>query len=243
MTNEPAASDTWEYFSAINQRRRAVRDFDGAPLPDDDVRAVLEAATLAPSSGNLQPYQLHWVRDPEQKRLVAAACEAQRAALSASTLIVVVANPRLGQRTLALQGEYVARAPALDAKAKAYHGAQLRRFRVFLRIAPLLLWQPFAQLLALVDPLYSLLPIGPSGIRNWAARSGIYAAQTLLLAAAARQLDSCPMEGFNAGRVRKALGLARGSVIPIVIALGRRRADARVEPRWRRPVSEVVVEH
>jgi hypothetical protein len=51
------------------------------------------------------------------------------------------------------------------------------------------------------------------------------------------------MEGFNAGRVGKALGLPRGTVIPIVIALGWRRADARIEPRWRRPFSDVVVEH
>ena len=52
-----------------------MRDFDGADIADEDVRAVLEQALLAPSSGNLQPYQLHWLRNSRKKRHVAAACD------------------------------------------------------------------------------------------------------------------------------------------------------------------------
>jgi nitroreductase len=243
MSNETTTEDTWTRFCELNQRRRAIRDFDGAPLADEDVRAVLREALLAPSSGNLQPYELHWVRDAEQKRRVARACDAQRAALSASTLVVVVTGSRIGERTAATELRYVESSSALDDAAKTYHREQLRKFRTFLRIARLLLWAPLQIILALVHPVHSLLPFGPTGMRNWTARSGIFAAQALLLAAAARGLDSCPMEGFSAKRVAKILRLPRDLVIPVVIALGRRSATARIEPRWRRPYADAVVEH
>jgi nitroreductase len=64
-----------------------------------------------------------------------------------------------------------------------------------------------------------------------------------MLGAAAKGIDSCPMEGFSASKIAKLLGLPRGSVIPIVIALGYRANDARIDDQWRRPVVEVVVSH
>lgn len=241
MSEQAAAPDTWAAFQEANHRRRAIRDFDGAPIPDAVVRELLAEALLAPSSGNLQPYQLHWLRDPAKKARVAEACEAQRAAASASTLIVVVASRRLATGTAAAQLRHVESSTSLDEKSRAYYRAQLRKFSRFLRIAPLL--APLRLLLSLLHPARSLLPLGPAGVRHWTARSGIYAAQTLLLAASARGLDTCPMEGFDAAQVASLLELPRGSVIPIVIALGHRRSDARIEPRWRRPLAEAVIEH
>lgn len=234
------AAATWAAFCQTNRRRRAIRDFDGAPLEDAVIRELLAEAQLAPTSGNLQPYQLHWLRDPAKKARVAEACEAQRAASSASTLIVVVTSRRLAVRTAEAQLHHV-EASGLNDKSKTYYRAQLRKFRRFLGIAPLL--APLRLVLSLLHPARTLLPLGVSGVRHWTARSGLYAAQTLILAASARGLDTCPMEGFDAAKVAGLLDLPRGSVIPIVIALGRRRSDARVEPRWRRPLAEAVIEH
>ena len=104
-------------------------------------------------------------------------------------------------------------------------------------------WSPLLFLAALIRPSLSLLPVGPIGSRHWAARNAIFAAQTLMLGAAAKGIDSCPMEGFSASKVAKLLGLSRGSVIPIVVALGYRADDARIEERWRRPMTDVVVSY
>jgi nitroreductase len=226
-----------------NRLRRAIRDFEPTGLPEQDVRAVLDEALLAPSSGNLQPYQLHWVREPGLKARVAQQCSAQRAATSAPVLVVVVADPRLGRRTAEEQLAHVEGSPALSEKSKAYHRAQARKFLKLLAFGRWLLWSPLRALLAALNPVHSLLPIGSSGSRNWAARSAVYAAQTLMLAAAAKGIDSCPMEGFSAPRVARLLGLPRGAVIPVIIALGYRTGDARVEPQWRRKAGEAVVEH
>jgi nitroreductase len=52
----------------IIYNRRSVRKYERKPVPDDVLRAVLEAGRQAPSARNLQPYCLIVVRDPELKR-------------------------------------------------------------------------------------------------------------------------------------------------------------------------------
>ncbi|RDS79983.1 nitroreductase family protein [Dyella psychrodurans] len=242
----PATESTaaaWVVFRAINAYRRAVRDFDGSPVADEDVRAVLAEAQLAPSSNNLQPYRFHWIKDPSLKGEVAAACHNQRAAANASALIVVVASSISRKRSLDGLAKHVESCPALSEASKTYHRAHLKTLRRFGYIGELPLWTPLMALASWIDPIWMLLPLGHSCTRHWMARNSLFAAQTLLLAAAAKGLDSCPMEGFHARKVARLLKLPRGAVIPLVIALGRRTPDARIEPRWRVPFDAAVVEH
>jgi len=230
----------WTAFCALNERRRAIRDFDGTPVCDEDVRAILEQALLAPSSGNLQPYHVHWVRDPVLRGRIAAACRGQRAAASAPVLLVFSAGVDAARATAGAQLEYVNACDALDERAKTYHRAQLATFRRFMRWGTSWIWSPLHAAICAVWPPLSMIPVGSAAARHWAARSAVYAAQTVLLAAAARGVDSCPMEGFDARTVARLLALPRGTVVPVVIAIGRRRTGARVEPRWRRSFADAV---
>jgi nitroreductase len=50
---------------------RAVRRLRPAPIPDDVLRRVLEAATFAPSGGNRQAWRIIVVRDPALKQALA----------------------------------------------------------------------------------------------------------------------------------------------------------------------------
>lgn len=68
----------WADFQTTNRTRRAIRDFGNIPIPDDIITALLTEAGYAPSSGNLQPYQLHWIKTPELKSQVAEACNGQK---------------------------------------------------------------------------------------------------------------------------------------------------------------------
>jgi nitroreductase len=233
----------WAAFCALNERRRAIRTFDGSPVADEDVRAILEQALLAPSSGNLQPYEVHWVRDPAERVRVAHACRGQSAATSAGVLLVFSCSVDIARRTAAARLAYVNSCDALDDNSKSYHREQVGRFSRFMRWGTSGIWSPLYAAVCALWPALAVVPIGAAAARHWAARSSIYAAQTVLLAAAARGLDSCPMEGFDGRKVASALALPRGTLIPIVIALGRRSADARVEPRWRRDFSNAVVIH
>jgi nitroreductase len=49
---------------------RSIRDFKPDTVEDDKIRAVLEAAVMAPSSGNTQPWEFVVVREEGKKRLV-----------------------------------------------------------------------------------------------------------------------------------------------------------------------------
>ncbi|MHC8366478.1 nitroreductase family protein [Pseudomonas sp. ZT5P21] len=233
----------WDAFQAANRFRRAIRKFNRAPIPEEEVQALLAEAAYAPSSGNLQPYELHWVRDPALKASIANACNGQKAAATAADFIVVVASPALGLRTAQKQLAHVESSPALGPDSKAYYRKQVGMFQKILGVGSSALWSPLVLLAALIRPTLSLIPIGPVGGRQWAARNAIFAAQTLMLAAAAKGIDSCPMEGFSASQVARLLRLPRGSVIPLVIALGYRADDARIEERWRNPVNDIVISH
>jgi nitroreductase len=61
----------------LNEAIRSYRPclhFQPRPIPAEKVRAVLAAARLAPSQGNLQPWRFVVVQDDERKRLLAQAC-------------------------------------------------------------------------------------------------------------------------------------------------------------------------
>jgi nitroreductase len=239
----PDPQGEWEQFQAINARRRSVRDFDGRPIDEAALAEVIAEGLKAPSSGNLQPYAIHWIRDPALRQRVAAACEGQRAARSASALLVVVASVALARRTIASQRRWVEGCAALSERSRAYHRKQLDKFGKFLRLAPLALFGAVRVLVSLVTPARALLPIGRAGAAHWATRSSLYAAQQLMTAACARGFDTCPMEGFDPAKLARLLRLPRGSVVPLVIAVGHRAADAHLEPQWRRPFAEAVVVH
>jgi len=241
--NTPTHLLNWAGFQLMNRQRRAIRDFNGAELAVEDVSAVLAEAVLAPSSGNLQPYQLHWIRSAAMKDQVALACNGQKAAKTASTLIVVAANPAFGLETASEQRAYVDDSSVLEQRSKAYYHKQLSKFELLLKFGSLALWTPLVSIAALFSPVLSLLPLGHVGSKHWAARNAVFAAQTLMLAAAAKGIDSCPMEGFSAAKVAKLLELPRGTVIPLVIALGYRSEDARIEAQWRRAGAGLVIQH
>ncbi|WP_241149347.1 nitroreductase family protein, partial [Pseudomonas viridiflava] len=89
---------------------------------------------FAPSSGNMQPYQLHWIRDPVLKANMAEACNGQKAAATAAEFIVVVASPALGLRTANAQLEHVEGSTGLEENSKAYYRKQIGMFQKVLGI-------------------------------------------------------------------------------------------------------------
>jgi iodotyrosine deiodinase len=55
--------------------RRTVREFSDEPIPDDVVEMAIEAASLAPSGANMQPWKFVMVRDPGIKHRIREAAE------------------------------------------------------------------------------------------------------------------------------------------------------------------------
>jgi nitroreductase len=55
-------------FFDVLYTARAIRRLKPDPVPDELLRRVLEAATMAPSGTNMQPWRFLVVRDPEKRR-------------------------------------------------------------------------------------------------------------------------------------------------------------------------------
>lgn len=63
----------------VMRKRRTVRQFRPDPVPQADLERVLEAATLAPSGGNSQPWEFIVIRDPATKQRIADLWDAHMA--------------------------------------------------------------------------------------------------------------------------------------------------------------------
>ena len=74
------------------QSRRSVRKYTDRPVAGEDIRQILEAARLAPSGNNTQPWKFMVIRDAAKKQAVAAADHDQKWLLSAPVFLVCLAD-------------------------------------------------------------------------------------------------------------------------------------------------------
>ncbi len=84
-------------------RRRSIRQFKPTAVPEEHLEAMLEAAVLAPSAGNRQPWRFLVIRNPELRQRLAAAAHGQKFVAAAPVALVVCADlprteSRYGQR-------------------------------------------------------------------------------------------------------------------------------------------------
>jgi len=76
------------------EKRRSVRAFQSKPVPEEKLKKVLEAARLAPSASNRQPWKFVVVRDEERRKKLIRAAANQSFVGEAPVVIAAVAlNP------------------------------------------------------------------------------------------------------------------------------------------------------
>ena len=74
--------------------RRSIRKFKPDPLPEHMVTELLEAARLAPSATNIQPWRFAVVRSADVRRKVQDCCHGLRFPATAPVIFVAMADPR-----------------------------------------------------------------------------------------------------------------------------------------------------
>ena len=75
--------------------RRSVRKYKQEPIPDQDLKQILEAGRQAPSAANRQPWHIIVVGDPQQKHRVAEACNGQMWMADAAYILVALGMPQV----------------------------------------------------------------------------------------------------------------------------------------------------
>ena len=72
----------------VVRSRRSIRKYIPKDIPEDKLANILEAARLAPSGGNRQPWKFIVIKDKDMKAKVAEACSKQLWMGDASVIIV-----------------------------------------------------------------------------------------------------------------------------------------------------------
>lgn len=75
------------------QKRRSTRSFKKMPVPDEMILEILEAARLAPSASNTQPWRFVVVTDAEEKKRLRQICFNQAFVEDAGVDFVFCADP------------------------------------------------------------------------------------------------------------------------------------------------------
>jgi nitroreductase len=79
-------------FLAFLRRRSSVRDYTGETLEQTEIQGILQAASLAPSAGNRESWDVVVVTDHEIREELAQAALEQSHVASAPVVLVVCAN-------------------------------------------------------------------------------------------------------------------------------------------------------
>lgn len=231
-------------FKQALNARRAIREYDGTLLPEDVMRDCLHDATLAPSSSNLQTYELYWIRDTEKKKKVADACLAQPAAVTAGELIVVVARGDLWQSHLEKLLDIMTHGGSrpLAGPIDDYYN----------RMVPLLMRNDVFGFNNLMRRIFYWFkgrneatvrtPVNRGDHRVYAHIQSSLAAQTLMLSLAAHGYESCPMGAMDNLRIRKILKLPTQAEVSMVIAAGRGKPEGLYGPRVRLAERDLIKE-
>ena len=228
--------------------RRAVRYYAPTPISEEKVRECLRLATLAPTSSNMQLYELYHITNKELLKKLAHACLDQRTAATTAQQMVVFVTRQDKHRAhakmiLDFERGNVQRNSPLERQTKrikdkeAYYG-KLMPF-VYSRFFGLLggFRKLFGVVISWFRPMMQQLSEGD--IRVSVHKSCGLVAQTFMLAMAEEGYDTCPLEGYDSRRIKKLLHLPCRAEVSMVITCGIREERGIWGERFRLPFEEV----
>ncbi len=184
--------------------RYAAKKFDATKkVSDTDLEKITEAIRLTPTSFGMQPYHFYIVTNQEKKDAIQAASWNQPQVGTCSHLIVMCARNDF----VALKDEYFS--DLLNSSPVSEHSRILA----------------YKTLIEEKRTHYFTL--------EWAKKQ-VYIAHGFALAACAElQIDSCPMEGFDAAAVAKILDVPSHLDVAVMLPIGYRAIDEHARPKFR----------
>jgi nitroreductase len=177
-------------LSEAIEERRATPSFDGTPIPDADLKTILEAGLRAPSGYNLQPWRFIVVRTPEQRRRLRGAAFNQ-AKVEEASAVIVACGDKDGWRT--------------DMEEMIRMGREAG------------MTENYAESASVNIPEY--LGDHPNLIA-WLNRHVMIALTTMMWMAEVMGYDTAPMEGYEPEKVCEVLKLPLSYVPVALLAIG-----------------------
>ena len=76
----------------VFEKRKSIRKFTGEPITEDQIKTIMEAAQIAPSASNRQPYKFIVIKDDEFKKEFRKKASAQRFLEKAAVIFVALGS-------------------------------------------------------------------------------------------------------------------------------------------------------
>ncbi len=184
--------------------RYAVKNFDTTKkVSNEDLQKIKDAIMFAPSSFGLQPYHVIIITDEALKEEIKEASYGQAQIDSSSHLLVFISNSDMQTRI----GEYsdIAERKEQGIYDKVKMEATMRGFAMML---------------------------DDNGKRKWATEQTYLAGGFALAACTELKIDSCPMGGFSADKIKAILKLKDNQNVELLMPIGYRVEDSKY-PRVR----------
>ena len=184
--------------------RRATPGFLPDPVPENDLKKILEAGLSAPSAYNLQPWRFVVVREAEQSARLRQAAMNQLKVEEAPVVIVACAD---------LEGW---RSGDLDEiiRLAQHHGYGDEARYASMR-------KNIANFFSAPGNAGGLAP----DFAVWANRQTMIAFTTMMWMAEVLGYDTAPMEGFYEDQVKATLGIPAHVRIVALLAIGHRKGE------------------
>ncbi|RHW41472.1 nitroreductase family protein [Neobacillus notoginsengisoli] len=198
-------------LSSVIQERRSVRKYDPSfKISRDEIIDILQEATLAPSSNNLQPWKFLVFTDEEVKKELRGIAFNQEQVETASAVIAVLGDAEMYHNIE-------------DVYRSAYEAGYMEE-KIMERM---------------IENTSRTYQNASHEVREHIATfdAGLVSMQ-LMLIAKARGYDTVPMGGYNKELFKERFDIGDRYIPTILIALGKAAAPGR--PTTRFPVGDVV---
>ena len=194
--------------------RHACKIFDETKkINEEDLTYILEAGRKAPSSFGMEPWKFLVITNQELKEKLKPVCWNQVQITTCSHLVVVLA--------------------AIEA-VKPEFGEVERKFKR--REMPQEKLDMYLNLYA--NHLKQTLS-SDENIYAWTTKQTVFAIENMMMAAAIKGIDSCPIEGFEKEKVEEILGLDTTKYqLAVVVPFGYRLNEQSTQQR--EPFSKIV---
>ncbi|MFD1019716.1 nitroreductase family protein [Thalassobacillus hwangdonensis] len=198
-------------FFTVAKERRSVRQYDASyEMDEKDIREILEAAILAPSSSNLQPWRFLVIQDQAAKETLLPIAYNQQQAVDASIVIAVLGDKIAYKQADRIYGEIAKKGNMPEEMKNTYVNSILENYGNF-----------------------------PEERRSRiAAIDGGLTSMQLMLAAKAKGFDTVPMGGFDEAKFVETFNIPENLEPVMLIALGK-GAKAGFE-KTRLPLDDVL---
>jgi nitroreductase len=232
-------------FEEIINFRRSNRVFNPViPIPDEIVKKSLERAVLSPNSSNMQLWEFYWIKSDEELKKFVPLCLNQQAARTAKQMVVFVTRKDKWRERAKWNLERIKETISGEPNKLQKGGIDY-----YSKVMPLLYMNDGIGIMSTIRRAISFFaglrkPFfrtgGVANQRIMVHKSCALAAQTFMLSIAAEGFHTCPMEGFDAKRVKRALNLPMGAEINMIISVGKGTEEGIWGPRFRVPFEEVI---